>query len=96
MRSVSLGHDRVDGLQRAVGKFQVFGQHDNRNFGPDLLDQIRNRGAVQQTEMVLQDNAIYRSRHKKPQTLGPTGRGQKFVSVILQQTQFGRIAVDAE
>jgi hypothetical protein len=96
MSTVGLGHDSINGLQRTVGEFQVFSQHHDRNFGPELLDQIRNRGAIQQAEMVLQHDGIHRSRHKKPKALRAAGRGNQFVSVILQETQFSRVVVNAE
>jgi len=46
--------------------------------------------------MVLQHNSIFRSRHKKPQTLRPARRVDKFVSVIPQQIQFSLVSVNAE
>jgi hypothetical protein len=90
------GHQRIYGLQGAVGQFQVVGQHDDRNFGPDLLDLVGDSCAVQSSQVVVKHDCVDGLRHKKPQTIGAIGRGYEFISVFLQRTQLIRVSVDAE
>ncbi len=52
--------------------------------------------AIQETQLVVEDNRIHRLRHEEPQTLGTASRGYQLVSVLLQQTQLSRIPVNAQ
>jgi len=74
----------------------VIGQHYDRYIRPDLLDFVGNRYAIQQTQVVLDDNGIHRPRHKQPQTVGTVSCGCQVVSVFPQQTQLAWIPVDTQ
>ena len=90
------GHQRIYGLQGAVGQFQMVGQHDDGNFRPDLLDLVGNGCAVRRSQVVVKHNCVHRARHKEPQTIGTIGRGYQLVSLVLQYIQLIRVSVYAE
>ena len=83
VRAVGFGHDCIHKVPSAIGQFDVVGEHDDRNFWPDLLDRTRDSRTIEKAKVVLQQNSIHRPRHKKPQTFSPVGRGQQVVSLVL-------------
>jgi len=74
----------------------MIGQHDNRYIGPYMLDLVCNGGAIQQAEVVFEDDRVNRLRHEKTQTIATVGRGRQLVSVFLQQLKLGWIPVYAQ
>ncbi len=96
MRPVRLCHERIDGFQCILRQLDVLSQHDDGHLGLDLLDLGCDDPAIQETQLVVEDNCINRPRHKQPQTLATRARGQELVSILLQQTQLGWIPVYAE
>jgi len=69
----------------------MIGQHDNRYLRPNLLDLIGDGCAIEETQVVLEDNGIDGPGHEKPQPLGTVGGGFQLVSVFLQQTKLNGI-----
>jgi hypothetical protein len=47
----------------------VIDHHDNGHLGPHPLDLIGDGCAIDEAQMVFEDNRIHRPRHEKPQTL---------------------------
>ena len=75
MWPVVFGNNRVDGVQYTVRQFEVVGQHNDGNFGPNLLDFIRNDCAIQKSEMIIEHNCVYWARHKNPQPVASIAGG---------------------
>ncbi len=74
----------------------MVGQHDNRYVRPDVLDLVGDGCAIQQAEVVFEDNRIHRLRHEKTQAIATVGRGGQLVSVFPQQLKLGWIPVYAQ
>ncbi len=96
MWPVGLDHERINRLQSVGRQFHMVGQHDNRYVRPDVLDLVGDGRAIQQAEVVFEDNRIHRLRHEKTQAIATVGRSGQLVSVFLQQLKLGRIPVYAQ
>ena len=56
---IRLGDERIDGVQSPLRQFQIVGQHDDWEVWLGLLDLSRNDCAIQQTQMVFENNCIH-------------------------------------
>jgi hypothetical protein len=74
----------------------VIGQHYDGYIRPHSLDFTGNGCAIQETQVVLEDDGIHGPRHKHPQTFGTVGCRCQLISMFLQQTQLFRIPVDTQ
>src|SRR5271168_2224104 len=96
VRSIGFGYERIDRVQSAVGQFQVIRQHDDGNRWAEPLDLTRNECAIQKSKGIFEHDCIHGLRRKKSQAFVAGGRGEQLVSVLLQQAQLSRVAVDTE
>ncbi len=96
VRSVGPDHESIHGMQSFIGQFKVIDQHDHGYVRPGLLDLIGDRHAIQQAQVVFEDNGVHRPRYQEPQSIRTIGCGRQFVSVLLQVAKLSGIPVNAQ
>jgi hypothetical protein len=93
---IRFGHQRVHGLESIIREVRVLSKHHDGDLRVDLLDLRCDDHPVQEAKVVLDHNCIHRPQHEKLKAVVPVGRGYQIVPVFLQQTELGRLPVNAE
>jgi hypothetical protein len=94
--TIGFDNDCIYRLKSIVREFNIVTDHDDGKLGFHSLDFRSHDSPVQQAQVELDHDRVYRLRHQKPQAFMTTACGHKTISELLQVKQFGRIAVDTQ
>jgi len=86
----------VHGLESIIGEVRVLSKHHDGDLWVDLLHLSRDDRTVQEAQGVLHHNCVHVPRHEKLKAFVAVGRGYEIVPVLSQQTELGRLPVNAE